>query len=125
MEKKDKGTAALLAFFTGSLGIHRFYLGDYGTGIIYLFTAGLCGIGSIIDFFNLLMISKDEFDRRYNPHLFLNTSQMGRFITNANINPSAKDLHVADEIEKLNQLFEKKVITFEEFENRKKRLLDL
>ncbi|TAF66507.1 MAG: hypothetical protein EAZ55_06170 [Cytophagales bacterium] len=36
-----------------------------------------------------------------------------------------QNIYIADEIEKLNQLFEKKVITFEELENRKKRLLDL
>jgi TM2 domain-containing membrane protein YozV len=40
---------ALLWFFFGILGVHRFYLGHYGMGILYLLTAGLCGIGWIID----------------------------------------------------------------------------
>ncbi len=33
---KSKSTAALLAFFLGGLGIHRFYLGQNGVGILYL-----------------------------------------------------------------------------------------
>jgi len=39
----------LLWFFLGALGIHRFYLGHTGMGILYLLTGGLCGIGWLID----------------------------------------------------------------------------
>jgi len=38
---------------TGPLGIHRFYLGKIGTGILWLFTGGLFGIGWIYDFCTL------------------------------------------------------------------------
>ena len=48
-DDKSLMIAALLWFFLGALGIHRFYLGHYGIGILYLLTAGLCGIGWIID----------------------------------------------------------------------------
>ena len=37
----------------GSLGFHRFYLGKWGTGLIYMFTGGLGGIGSIYDLLTL------------------------------------------------------------------------
>lgn len=52
---KSKTVAALLCFFFGSLGIHRFYAGKIGTGFLWLLTAGLCGIGSFVDFFLILL----------------------------------------------------------------------
>lgn len=46
--------AVLLCFFLGGLGIHRFYVGKIGTGILMLVTFGLCGIWTLIDFIVLL-----------------------------------------------------------------------
>ena len=46
---KSKLTALLLCIFLGYFGIHRFYVGKSGTGILYLFSCGLFGIGWIID----------------------------------------------------------------------------
>jgi hypothetical protein len=37
----------------GALGFHRFYLGKVPTGVLWMFTGGLVGIGSIYDFFTL------------------------------------------------------------------------
>ncbi len=45
---------ALVCFFLGELGIHRFVVGKIGTGILWLFTFGLFGIGYIVDFIMIL-----------------------------------------------------------------------
>jgi len=45
--------AWLLLTFLGILGIHRFYMGKWGTGILYLLTAGLFGFGLLYDFWTL------------------------------------------------------------------------
>lgn len=52
MEKSPKSfvAAVLLCFFFGTLGVHRFYVGKIGTGLLMLITAGGFGIWTIIDF---------------------------------------------------------------------------
>jgi TM2 domain-containing membrane protein YozV len=49
----DYSVAWLLLAFLGAFGLHRFYLGKWGTGLLYLLTCGLLGIGIIYDFLTL------------------------------------------------------------------------
>jgi len=62
--EKQKTTAILLALFLGTLGIHRFYVGKTGTGVIMLLLTltivgiYISGIWATID---LVMIILDKF----------------------------------------------------------------
>lgn len=49
----DYNVAWLLLAFLGIFGIHRMYIGKWGTGLIYLLTLGLFGVGIIYDFWTL------------------------------------------------------------------------
>ena len=46
---KSRTVALLLCIFAGVLGIHRYYVGKIGTGILYTLTGGLFGIGAFVD----------------------------------------------------------------------------
>ena len=64
---KKRTTAILLCFFLGGLGVHRFYLGETGKGILYILTGfGLFGIIPLIDFVIWLLGSNESFDNKYN-----------------------------------------------------------
>ena len=47
--------ALILCLFLGLIGVHRFYLGYTGMGVLYIFTLGLFGIGWIIDLILLII----------------------------------------------------------------------
>lgn len=70
---KNRVVAALLAFFLGTLGIHRFYLGRTGSGITMLvLSITLVGLivtapWALVDTVRYLFMSDAEFARRYDP----------------------------------------------------------
>ena len=52
--EKDWLVALLLCLFLGGVGGHRFYVGKVGSGILYLFTAGVFGIGVLVDLIKII-----------------------------------------------------------------------
>ncbi len=50
----DWTTTLLLAIFLGGAGIHRFYVGKNGSGILMLLTGGGCGIWALIDIISIV-----------------------------------------------------------------------
>jgi TM2 domain-containing membrane protein YozV len=66
--KKDWLTTLLLCVFLGGLGIHRFYTGKIGTGILMILTLGGFGIWTLID---LIFIAMGKF-----------RDKQGNYITN-------------------------------------------
>jgi TM2 domain-containing membrane protein YozV len=54
------GYALWLGFFFGVCGLHRFYSGRWISGLIWLFTGGLCGIGQIVDLFFVRRMIQDH-----------------------------------------------------------------
>ena len=71
---KSKVVAGVLAIVIGALGIHHFYLGSWGAGLILLlvsvvscgFAAALSGVVGLVEGIMLLIMDDDEFDKRYN-----------------------------------------------------------
>lgn len=68
---RNKWVAALLAFFVGGFGIHKFYLGQIGLGVVYLLFCWtfIPGFIALIECLLLVLKSEREFDMQYNTGL--------------------------------------------------------
>ena len=112
---KNKTTAGLLALFLGGLGVHQFYLGNGGKGALYLFFCftGIPLIISIFDGISLLTMSDEVFNLKYNRGY---DYTVRNFETKNNL--SLKDL------EKAKKMRDEGIITEEEFQKIKQKVLD-
>ena len=54
-DKQGIVTELLLCIFLGSFGVHKFYRKQIGKGLLYLFTFGLFGIGTLIDTISIIV----------------------------------------------------------------------
>tara|TARA_R110002012_G_scaffold321969_1_gene552901 strand:- start:34568 stop:35299 length:732 start_codon:yes stop_codon:yes gene_type:complete len=69
-KRKSKKTATILAFpIFGSLGIHKFYLGQIGQGLLYFIFSFLIipAIISLFEFISYISMSTEKFDTKFNP----------------------------------------------------------
>ena len=77
LERKSRVVAALLAFFLGALGVHKFYLGRTGAGAtmllvtlllgILVFPAIVMGLIAFVECIIYLVSSEEAFESRYAP----------------------------------------------------------
>ena len=107
---RSRTSAILFCFFLGGLGAHKFYLGQSGLGLIYLlfFWTGIPYIVAFIEFIMLLLMSDIEFNRRFNG---------GANQATASVRDSTAALG------DLKRLYDDGIITAEEYEEKRKKLL--
>lgn len=55
VSEKKRVVALVLCFIAGAFGLHRFYVGKNGTGILMIFTLGGAGIWTLIDLVMILL----------------------------------------------------------------------
>jgi len=69
--RKEKDVAGILALIFGFAGLHRFYLGQRGRGILYLMLifTGISAILGLIDAFTIFSMDSKTFDLKYNRNL--------------------------------------------------------
>ena len=68
MKKYDRITAGVLAVIVGGLGVHKFYLGKIGLGIVYLLFCwtGIPSVIGLIEGILYLVKSDEEFNQMIN-----------------------------------------------------------
>ncbi|MBD2187187.1 NINE protein [Pseudanabaena mucicola] len=108
--KKSRTAAILWCFFFGWLGAHKFYLGQAGLGILYLFFwwTFIPSLVAFIEFIMLLVMSDTEFDRKFNASA---------------PQPAVSIRESTAALSDLKRLYDEGIITAEEYEEKRKKLL--
>lgn len=122
---RNKTTAALLAFFLGGLGGHKFYLGQSGMGFLYLlfFWTFIPAIIAFIEFFVLLSMSEADFNRKYNAEFATAAPSPQNIVVNVANTAHAGGQDVGAKLKTLNELRISGALTEEEFQAQKQRVL--
>lgn len=112
---KNRMVAALLALFTGCFGLHKFYLGENCAGVFYLLLSWtfLPSIISFFEFLGLVFMSDHVFNAKYN-YSYLPSHQP------YSESSSDKTATLID----LKKLYDQGIITAEEFEEKRRKILD-
>jgi hypothetical protein len=125
------------ACLVGICGMHRFYIGKIGTGLLWVFTFGLLGIGQFIDLFTLggqvdtynikyaalSGIKQQHITKGGHAHLPPAAHQA----TESEIDPKAVTVqnirNIARRLQKIDRLFIGDLISEEEYEKQKNTIL--
>ena len=60
LEYHDPTIMLLVSIFLGTIGVDRFLMGDIGMGFLKLFTGGICGILTVIDWFTVMQRCREK-----------------------------------------------------------------
>lgn len=133
---RSKSTALILCFFLGGIGGHKFYLGQTFLGVMYLLFCWtfIPGLIALLEFFLLLFMSEDEFNRRFNfTHMMMGAAtQHTQVAQNIVVNvpghstapiPAAAPVDITAQLGRLNELRVAGAITDAEFAAQKAQLL--
>lgn len=123
---KDKDTALKLCVFGGFFGLHQFYVGKYGKGLLYLFTGGFFILGWFTDIISILLGTfRDNTGAPLRATHEQNNAPSKVQIINQEdtmYNQTSQVDNIA-QIERLAKLKDQGIITQEEFDKKKKDLL--
>jgi TM2 domain-containing membrane protein YozV len=116
---RNKIVAAFLAFFFGYFGAHKFYLGSFSAGILYLYFSWtlIPAILSLFDFIKLIIIPSKTFEATYNKAIAPTDS-------NSILAQESTNERMAS-LGELKKLYDNNIITAEEFEGKRRNILDL
>jgi len=117
---------AILCWFLGVIGGHKFYEGKIGMGVLYIFTFGLFGIGCLVDFIIILCGKGTDSDGLVISKWL---DDEGSSSNNGNASSGVTSVSVQSEDEKIRtlndykDLLDKGIITQDEFEAKKAEIL--
>lgn len=123
---KNKNTAMLMCIFGGIFGLHHFYVGNIGKGLLYIFTGGLFCIGWFGD---ILKIATGSFrdsagaPLRANKKDYNDNQNNQNISVNVNVPNQASSVDVSEQLQRLADLRDKGTLTEEEFQTQKAKLL--
>ena len=132
MQPSNKSWATLLCLtiFVGWLGIHRFYAGKIGTGVIWLCTGGCFGIGVVVD---LITVATSSFTDGSGRVILSEEKKRELGVNNITITATSappqqmpeaeKSKSYVEQLSQLAQLKSAGILTEEEFEKKKAQLL--
>ena len=128
ISSKDITTAGILGIFLGGLGIHRMYLGFVGIGLLQLvltiFTFGIAGLWGFIE--GILILVQDDWTD--SEGRLLRGNEKGQQAYYGDISsglkpPIAGNENKFQQLKELNELKEQGIITQQEFDREKRKLL--
>jgi TM2 domain-containing membrane protein YozV len=122
---RNRVIALIITFFAGAVGIHKFYLGKNFAGIMYFLFCWtfIPALLSFFDFLGLAFMSDEAFDRQFNGvTATTKTFQAPQVYLEKSRHESSRE--IAATLGELKKLYDDGIITAEEYETKRRKLLD-